>query len=99
MGSDEALEVMLENPAVLQCGPSLEALGADEIRAFAALLGRRMDQRIEVPLSLENLVLGDIYADFCKQILHIRWKALHEIYMIYIFLYRSDFNSSSRTRL
>lgn len=28
---------MLQNPAVLQCGPSLEALGAAEIEAFAKL--------------------------------------------------------------
>ena len=37
MSADEALEVMRRNPAVLQCGPSLEILGASEIKGFAAL--------------------------------------------------------------
>ena len=31
------LEVMGGNPAVLQCGPSLESLGASEIKSFAKL--------------------------------------------------------------
>ena len=35
MGKEEALEVMLKNPAVLQCGPSLDTLGPDEIKGFA----------------------------------------------------------------
>ena len=37
MSEEEALEVMLLNPAVLQCGPSLDLLGASEIRNFARL--------------------------------------------------------------
>lgn len=37
MGKEEALEVMLKNPAVLQCGPSLDTLGPDEIKGFANL--------------------------------------------------------------
>ena len=40
------------------------------------------------------LVLGCIEADFCRQIVNIRWKALDEIYKIYIvtLLHRSDLN-------
>jgi len=37
MSQEEALEVMLLNPAVLQCGPSLELSGASEIKALASL--------------------------------------------------------------
>ena len=37
MGKEEAMEIMLKNPAVLQCGPSLDTLGPDEIRGFANL--------------------------------------------------------------
>ncbi|KAL1496732.1 hypothetical protein AB1Y20_014325 [Prymnesium parvum] len=37
MGREEALDVMLKNPAVLQCGPSLETLGPAEIKGFAAM--------------------------------------------------------------
>ena len=35
MNEEEALEVMRLNPAVLQCGPSLEVLGKDEIKSIA----------------------------------------------------------------
>ena len=35
MGKEAALEIMLLNPAVLQCGPSLDTLGPDEIKGFA----------------------------------------------------------------
>lgn len=35
MGSEDALDVMIKNPAVLQCGPSLDTLGPDEIKGFA----------------------------------------------------------------
>ena len=35
MAEEEALEVMRLNPAVLQCGPSLDDLGAAEIKSFA----------------------------------------------------------------
>lgn len=37
MGEEDALEVMRLNPAVLTCGPSLEMLGASEVKAFAQL--------------------------------------------------------------
>ena len=37
MSEDEALEIMNLNPAVLQCGPSLAALGPGEIKSFAGL--------------------------------------------------------------
>ena len=37
MSEAEALEVMRQNPAVLQCGPTLEPLGPGEIKAFAKL--------------------------------------------------------------
>jgi hypothetical protein len=39
MSEEEALEVMRLNPAVLQCGPSLEELGASEIQTIARLRG------------------------------------------------------------
>jgi len=44
MGREEALEVMSKNPAVLQCGPSLDTLGPDEIKGFANIraLGNRI---------------------------------------------------------
>jgi len=44
MGKEDALDVMLKNPAVLQCGPSLDTLGPDEIKGFANLrsLGNRL---------------------------------------------------------
>lgn len=35
MGKEDALDVMTKNPAVLQCGPSLDTLGPDEIKGFA----------------------------------------------------------------
>ena len=37
MDKEEAIEVMCLNPAVLQCGPSLELSGASEIKALARL--------------------------------------------------------------
>jgi len=37
MSEEEALEVMRLNPSVLTCGPSLDVLGAAEIKAFARL--------------------------------------------------------------
>jgi hypothetical protein len=36
-GEDEAIEVMLKNPAVLQCGSALTRQQADEIRSFATV--------------------------------------------------------------
>jgi hypothetical protein len=46
MGREEALEVMTKNPAVLQCGPSLDTLGPDEIKAFANIraLGNKIPE-------------------------------------------------------
>lgn len=37
MGEEDALDVMMMNPAVLQCGPSLDTLGPDEIKGFARI--------------------------------------------------------------
>lgn len=37
MSEEEALEVIGKNPAVLQCGPSLEDVSAAEVKAIAAL--------------------------------------------------------------
>jgi len=37
LSEQEALDVMVANPAVLQCGPTLESLGPAEIKAFASL--------------------------------------------------------------
>jgi len=53
MGKEEALEVMLKNPAVLQCGPSLDTLGPDEIKGFANL--RSLGNKI--PDSLRSVAL------------------------------------------
>ena len=39
MDEEDALKVMLQNPAVLQCGPSLESIGPAEIKALAAVRG------------------------------------------------------------
>ena len=39
MSEAEALEVMARNPSILQCGPSLEPLGASEIKLFASIRG------------------------------------------------------------
>jgi len=35
LGTEEALEVMLKNPAVLQCGPGLRSQPAGQIKSFA----------------------------------------------------------------
>ena len=43
-------------------------------------------------MKIKWLVLGCIEADFCKK---IRWKALDEIYKIYMLLHRSDLNISA----
>jgi len=55
---EEALEVMLQNPSVLQCGPSLEALGASEIKSFAGLRGVANS----VPEPARVAVLGGLLA-------------------------------------
>ena len=44
------------------------------------------------------LVLGCIEANICKIFLNIRWKALDEIYKVYLLLHRSDLNVSSEIR-
>mmetsp|Transcript_25069 Transcript_25069/g.83373 ORF Transcript_25069/g.83373 Transcript_25069/m.83373 type:complete len:155 (+) Transcript_25069:1178-1642(+) len=62
MSEAEALEVMRLNPAVLQCGPSLEVLGAAEIKAVATArsLGTRLlPPSLRVPaLALVLAALG-----------------------------------------
>ena len=40
-------------------------------------------------MNFKRLVLGCIDADFFKYLVHIRWKALDEIYKIYMLLHRS----------
>ena len=59
------------------------------------------------PPNFEGLVLGCIDAKFCKKIFvgisylfekKIRWKALDEIYKIYMLLHRSDLNISENFR-
>jgi len=51
MGKEEAIEVMLLNPAVLQCGPSLDTLGPDEIKGFANIraIGKKIPEDVVVP--------------------------------------------------
>ena len=46
--------------------------------------------------NFERLVLGCIEADFASKIGNTRWKALDEIYKIYIHLYRSDLKISAK---
>lgn len=58
MGKEEALEVMLKNPAVLQCGPALDTLGPDEIKGFANL--RSTFNRI--PENVRGLALSALIA-------------------------------------
>ena len=54
MNEGEALNLMLANPAVLQCGPSLEVLGATEIKSIATLRGLANG----VPEALRLVLLG-----------------------------------------
>ena len=49
-----------------------------------------------VSANFERLVLGCIEAKFCK--FNIRWRALDEIYKIYMLLHRSDLNMSAKNR-
>ena len=51
MGKEDALEVMCLNPAVLQCGPSLDTLGPDEIKGFANIraLGKKIPENFVGP--------------------------------------------------
>ena len=59
MPAEDALEVMLLNPAVLQCGPTLELLGASEIKAFARL--RAAGNKL-VPADARGAVLSALLA-------------------------------------
>lgn len=59
MGEDEALEVMRLNPAVLQCGPTLEDLGTSEIKGFA--YARNAGNRL-VPPAARPVLLGGLVA-------------------------------------
>ena len=58
MGKEEAMEVMLKNPAVLQCGPSLDTLGPDEIKGFANI--RALGNRI--PDSARGVAISAFFA-------------------------------------
>jgi len=51
LGREEALDVMVKNPAVLQCGPSLDTLGPDEIKGFANIrsIGNRIPENVRGP--------------------------------------------------
>ena len=56
MSEAEALDVMEPNPGVLQCGPSLDMLGADEIRSIARArsMGNSMVPARSVALRLRS---------------------------------------------
>ena len=56
MSESQALEVMRKNPAVLQCGPTLEALGRAEIEAFAAARGFGS----QLPESIRNVAIAGL---------------------------------------
>ena len=60
-------------------------------------LRRRMKNELNFPPHFERLVLGCIEADFCNN-KKTRWKALDEIYKIYILLHRSDLKISAKNR-
>jgi hypothetical protein len=59
MSEEEALDVMRLNPAVLQCGPSLDVLGASEIKAIAQFrsLGNTL-----FPPAVRTPILGALVA-------------------------------------
>ena len=59
MGKEEALEVMMLNPAVLQCGPGLDTLGPDEIKGFANIraIGKKIPDNIVFPAIILLIVL------------------------------------------
>jgi len=63
MGEEEALDVMMKNPAVLQCGPSLDTLGPDEIKGFANIrsLGTRLFPEEVRGVALSALLLFTLY--------------------------------------
>ena len=53
-----------------------------------------MNNELNFPPNFERLVLGCIDADFLQ--VNTCWKALDEIYNIYILLHRSNFNISEK---
>jgi len=63
MGKEDALDVMIKNPAVLQCGPSLDTLGPDEIKGFANIrsLGTRLFPEEARGFLLSALLLFCLY--------------------------------------
>jgi len=63
MGREEALDVMVKNPAVLQCGPSLDTLGPDEIKGFANIrsLGNNLFPEEVRGAALTLLILFCLY--------------------------------------
>ena len=61
MSEAEALEVMRQNPAVLQCGPSLDLFGTDEIKMIASM--REMGNAMVPPVlrpALVGLLVGGV---------------------------------------
>jgi len=54
MGKEEAIDIMLKNPGVLQCGPALDTLGPDEIKGFANI--RNFGNKI--PESARTIVIS-----------------------------------------
>ena len=74
MGKDEALGVMLKNPAVLQCGPSLDTLGPDEIKGFANI--RSLGNRI--PEAARGLALVLLFTFVLYPVLAVNNDALAE---------------------
>ena len=59
MSEEEALEVMTLNPAVLQCGPSLDLFGTDEIKMIAQM--RSMGNNM-VPAPLRPVLVALLVA-------------------------------------
>lgn len=59
MDKEEALQVMLRNPAVLQCGPSLDTLGPDEIKGFANIryFGNKIPENARLAALAATLLL------------------------------------------
>lgn len=74
MGKEEALEVMCLNPAVLQCGPSLDTLGPDEIKGFANIrsIGKKIPEGAAGPAIVALIVL------ICYPLLAVRVPGLED---------------------
>ena len=53
---------------------------------------------VDVSANFEQLVLGCVEADFCNCLVNTRWRALDEIYKIYMLLHRSDINNLAENR-